>query len=133
VELFSSQTLGAKIYLGFIIALMLFLAFYFYKNRSNLPLPMDVTKESMEEYQKKQLRRYLNSLSSMIWWGILPLGHGYLGVLLLRGLSGFSNILGTILLVVLLVWVYRQNKIWFEKYNKQYVKLGGKITVWFSL
>jgi len=133
MEFDGSDPVGEKYYIFFLLFLIGFIAYYVYKNRSNLPIPKSVTKDSMEDYQKQQLKRYLASVSSFLWWGALPILHGFMGLFAVKHLSGFNNFVLVVIAACLVIWMMVQNRIWFKKFNQQYEELGGKIDTWFKL
>jgi len=134
IEINFNKSFPLNCYLFFVLFLMLFLAYYFFKNRKNLPLPMEISKESMEEYQRKQLKRYLVSNSSVVWWFILPFSQAALGIYVIRAQQGSFSMIGLIIGVSVIIYVFIQSKIFYKKYLKQYEELGGSpIDLWFSL
>ncbi|TDJ04108.1 MAG: hypothetical protein E2O68_08660 [Deltaproteobacteria bacterium] len=134
IEINFNKSFPLNCYLFFVLFLMLFLAYYFFKYRKNLPLPMEITKESLEEYQRQQLKRYLVSSSSMIWWFILPFSQAALGIAVIKALRGSFSYIAAIIMISIFIYVFIQSKIFYKKYLKQYEELGGSpIDLWFNL
>lgn len=130
----SNLLIGQKMFHFYMIFLAIFIGYYIYRNRINLPFPKEITKDSMEDYQKAQLKRYLNSCYSLTWWGFLPLSMVIVAFFSVQVVFGAISILKIIGMVIFLGIIYFSNKYWTKKYNKQYLELTGKdVEVWFSL
>jgi hypothetical protein len=134
IEISFKNNFGVNFYYAFTAGLMVALSIYYYKSRRNLPFPKEISKESMENYQIKQLKRYLSSVSTVVWWGLLPITQAALGTLTLKFFSGTVSFFAIIFMIVFILWAYWQEKRFFYKYLKNYEELGGnRSDFWFRL
>ncbi len=122
------KSIGFNFYHGYVVLLMMFLTIFYYKKRTNLPLPKDITKKSMEDYQRKQLERFLRAVNSITWWFLLPLGQAMFGVFVLNSIEGQLSMVSVGVCIGILIWAFFQSKYSYNKYIIQYVELGGKRT-----